>query len=83
MSGEVLATGPRDDENPYVLHYDPADRAADNRWLRVYAYIGHDGVPVVQIDTTEALGQLRININDDPVWDADPETGQPLPRTAA
>lgn len=29
-----------------------------------------DGVPVVQIDGT---GRFRVNVNDAPVWDADPE----------
>lgn len=34
-----------------------------------------DEATVVQIDTTDAL-RLRINVNDAPVWDGNPETGR-------
>lgn len=37
-----------------------------------------DGVPVFQIDTASDGGRLRINVNDAPVWDADPEQGQTI-----
>jgi len=33
-----------------------------------------DGIPVVQIDTTEHTGRLRVNLNDGPpLYDGDPE----------
>lgn len=35
-------------------------------------FIGADGVAVVQLDTNGA-GRVRINVNDAPVWDGDPE----------
>ncbi|OCI32876.1 hypothetical protein OERS_04680 [Oerskovia enterophila] len=36
-------------------------------------YVGDDGVPVVQLDTNATTGRVRINLNDIPVWDGDPE----------
>lgn len=33
-----------------------------------------DGALVVQIDTTEDTGRVRVNINDGRLWDGDPET---------
>ena len=42
--------------------------------MRVYVYESSDGVPLVQIDTNINLGRMRIEINDGPVYDADPET---------
>lgn len=36
-----------------------------------------DGAQVVQIDTSDAAGRLRIYLNDGTVWDDDPETGDP------
>lgn len=43
--------------------------------ITVTTYRGEaDGVPVVQIDTTEAAGSLRVNLNDGPpLFDGDPE----------
>ncbi|WP_308160194.1 hypothetical protein [Mycolicibacterium goodii] len=36
-----------------------------------------DGARVVQIDTFEGAGRVRVMINDGPVYDGDPETDQP------
>lgn len=37
-----------------------------------------DGAKVIQIDTTTDAGRVRINLNDGPpVWDGNPETGEP------
>lgn len=36
-----------------------------------------DGAHVVQIDTTEATGRVRVFINDGTVYDGDPETDEP------
>lgn len=41
--------------------------------MRFETFIGHDGVPVVQIDTEDTEGRIRVNLNDAPIWDADPE----------
>lgn len=41
----------------------------------VTRFIGTDGVPVVQIDTQEGDGRIRINVNDGVVFDADPDLG--------
>jgi hypothetical protein len=37
-------------------------------------FIGHDGVTVVQIDTPADAGRVRINLNDGPIYDGDPDT---------
>lgn len=37
-----------------------------------------DGVPVVQIDTTDNSGRIRVNVNEGPVFDADPEADDEL-----
>lgn len=36
-----------------------------------------DGAQVVQIDTTEGAGRVRVMVNDGPVYDGDPETDEP------
>ena len=48
--------------------------------LALYAFIGRDGVPVVQIDENDSdhpTGRLRINLNDGPVWDGSSEDEHP------
>lgn len=63
-------------ENPII--------GSDERDLEVGVWPAHpdmaaDGGPdaiVVQIDTGESTGRLRVNINDAAVWDGDPETDQ-------
>lgn len=42
-----------------------------------------DDVPVVQIDTEGSMGRLRVNLNDAPIWDGDPEKGDDVIRLAA
>ena len=44
--------------------------------IEVDTWFGEDDVPVVQIDTPELHGRLRINLNDGVVWDGDPETDE-------
>ncbi|WP_156250935.1 hypothetical protein [Pseudactinotalea terrae] len=41
----------------------------------VQTWVGDDGVPVFQIDSN-ATGRIRVNLNDAPVWDGDPETDE-------
>lgn len=43
--------------------------------ITVSLYSGEtDGVPVVQIDTTETTGRIRVNLNDGPpLYDGNPE----------
>lgn len=39
--------------------------------------MGAEGSPeaiVVQIDTGEATGRIRVNLNDAPIWDGNPDT---------
>jgi hypothetical protein len=48
----------------------------DGAGFHVHVFTGDDGVPVVQIDTNEDTGRIRVNINDAPVWDGDPVTDQ-------
>ena len=47
--------------------------------ITVTTYNGEaDGVPVVQIDTTETAGWVRVNLNDGPpLFDGDPEHHSP------
>ena len=48
--------------------------------VTVYVFTGDDGVPVIQVDTLEDTGRVRVNVNDAPVFDADPETNiGPMP----
>lgn len=57
-----------------VLNADQADRAVP----AVCGYVsGHDGAHVVEIDTTEATGRVRVVINDGTVYDGDPATDDP------
>jgi len=57
------------------ISIDRADRGAT---LTVSAFVGQDGATVVQIDTDEAAGHIRINLNDGPpVFDGDPDTDEP------
>ena len=42
--------------------------------VRVTACIGDDGAKVIQIDTEEGSGHVRVNLNDgDPLFNGDPE----------
>ena len=62
------------DENPPHLIYD--DRGLTVDIWPAHPDLAEDGVPeaiVVQIDTGEKTGRLRVNINDGPIWDGDPE----------
>ena len=50
--------------------------------LEVIVYYGGDGALVVQIDTKEIdmisrHGRLRVNLNDDQIYDGDPDTDTP------
>ena len=51
---------------------------ADGRKIRVGVMIsGADGSILVQVDTYDDTGNVRIFVNDgDPVFDEDPETGR-------
>jgi hypothetical protein len=43
--------------------------------IDVSTFAGDDGATVVQIDTAENTGRVRVYVNDGTVFDADPETG--------
>jgi hypothetical protein len=51
--------------------YDLTPDEAERIGLAVFR--GYDGAIVVQIDTAEGTGHLRVNVNDAPVFDQDPE----------
>jgi hypothetical protein len=67
-----------------VIAQQTATLQNDERDLEVGVWSAHpdmaaDGGPeaiVVQIDTGDATGRLRVNINDAAVWDGDPRTDQ-------
>ena len=44
-----------------------------NNTYEVTRFIGGDDVPVIQIDTTDDTGRIRINLNEGVVWDGNPE----------
>lgn len=54
----------------------PAPEAAERPPFEISTYYGADNVPVVEIDTQLIEGRLRINLNDAPIWDGDPETDE-------
>lgn len=57
-----------------ALDGDPADRVEPG----VCGYVSdYDGAHVVEIDTTEATGRVRVVINDGTVYDGDPNTDHP------
>lgn len=68
----TIRTGPHDDEYPATIEYE-----RDGETIALNAWVGHDGVTVVQIDTTQNPGRLRINFNDGVLWDGDPNTDEP------
>jgi len=54
--------------------------------LEVIVYYAGDGALVVQIDTKEIdmiswRGRLRVNLNDDQIYDGDPDTDTPCRRS--
>jgi hypothetical protein len=59
--------------------------ADDNRKLSAFdaveitTYRGVDDVPVVQIETHPEFGHIRVNLNDGPIWDGDPDTSDAMP----
>lgn len=61
------------DQNP-TIRVDAPHRGAT---IAAQVFTGEDGSTVVQLDTTEGLGRLRINVNDTGVYDADPDATNP------
>lgn len=61
-----------------ILGVDAANEAIrQNPYVEISAYRSDgDSAFVVQIDTAEDLGQLRVFVNDGAVYDADPATGE-------
>jgi hypothetical protein len=54
----------------------PVEGAAsiEGKGFAVIAYLSpNDGQPVIEIDTTPGLGEVRVYINDGQVYAADPE----------
>ena len=45
--------------------------------FEISTWFADDNTPVVQIDTQRIEGRLRINLNDAPIFDGDPETEEP------
>lgn len=68
----IIRTGPHHDDDPATIEY-----ARDGEAITLNAWVGHDGVTVVQIDTTQNPGRLRINLNDFILWDGDPNADEP------
>lgn len=57
-----------------VIDADPTELAE----LAVCGYVSdRDGAQVVEIDTTEATGRVRVLINDGVIYDGDPNTDEP------
>ena len=54
-------------------HLSDPELGGDADLVQFSVFRGDDGAVVVQIDTDEGLGHLRVNINDGPVFDQDPE----------
>lgn len=44
----------------------------DDQQIFLSCFVGDDGKPVIQIDSTV---DFRVNVNDAPIWDFDPEGG--------
>lgn len=54
----------------------PAPEDAELPPFEISTFYGTDNTPVVEIDTQMIEGRLRINLNDAPIWDGDPETDE-------
>lgn len=52
------------------------ETSLDGIEVQIWQRSAFDGVRVVQIDTLTAGGRLRVNLNDAPIWDGDPEADQ-------
>ncbi len=63
----MLEPGVLDDD--FTVSYGP---------LTICVFRGADGAHVVQIDTVEHIGRFRLNLNDDVVYDGDPDKASPL-----
>jgi hypothetical protein len=80
-SGWAFHTGGREDvamvNSSDMVQLHPHNAAEEHQTLSVSFWHGPtDGVPVIQID---GEGQFRINVNDSPIWDADPSNHQHTP----
>lgn len=53
-----------------------ADAGADSSLTEVSVFRGNDGALVVQIDTNDDTGRIRVNVNDGAVFDGDCESGE-------
>ncbi|WP_396908880.1 hypothetical protein [Mycolicibacterium sp.] len=66
----AINTDQKDDDDPVTIDY--ASRVRVQTWTSE-----RDGTLVVQVDTHEDTGRIRINLNDGPIWDGDPDTDNP------
>lgn len=48
--------------------------AAVHPAFEIETFYSPENIPVIQIDTQLVAGRFRINLNDAPIWDGDPET---------
>lgn len=69
----TIETGRYDDEDPVTIEY---MRDVGGPIVAVNVWVGDDGTTVVQVDTVRETGRLRINLNDSPVWDGNPDTDE-------
>ena len=75
----AVEIGPRGGERQWAVSINDALAGVPNLKAQqtpageLSTFIGDDGVPVVQLDTSDS-GRVRINLNDAPVWDGDPES---------
>lgn len=56
-----------------AITLDRAQRGHEDHGIETTFYTGLDGTPVVQIDTTEASGLVRVNLNDSTLYNGNPE----------
>lgn len=64
----------RDDDRSVTLEVMRSGGA--NTLAQVAVYTGEDGALVVHVDTLVDTGHVRINLNDNTVYDGDPEVDE-------
>lgn len=65
----TVSTSDLDDMNPVTLAWKNHEHGDV---YRVRMWLNADGAPTVQVDTPDAAGRLRVNLNDSAVFDGDP-----------
>lgn len=75
MTHTLMVDGGLDEGTAFVA----APGSQKDPLAEVSVFRGTDGALVIQVDTNDDTGRIRVNVNDGPVFDGDCVTGERHP----